>query len=308
MNPGSAKGRRLTGGRSDRIVGVRERSDLLAEVVRHGGRIARHNGDKVTLHCPAPNHEDNDPSFTVEHGRFRCWSQCDKQGDVIDLIEWLEGCNTAEAINRLTQRHGMNRWHRESGTLPAMEILNRFLRDRGWGSQVVEALGLTVVRDGYGNPRVRFPFRLRGKVVHWQDRALESARLRWLSARGTTPCPYEADRLVLAGERGHVVVCEGLSDVAALVNIYEEPAVVGIPGVGGFKRAWAPAFAGLDVWVIADRDEAGDQLRARIDRALASVASVHHVLVPQPYSDLDEWLRGMSAVGFDCALSGERVR
>ncbi len=115
---------------------------------------------------------------------------------------------------------------------------------------------------------------------------------RWLSSPGPIWTPYEADRLDHAHAAGNVFVVEGISDCASLIDAYQDPAVVGIPGAGGLKPGWAAAFSGLVVWCVTDNDTAGLQLRASVDQMLGPVAAgIHHVLVPEPHHDLDDWRR-----------------
>jgi hypothetical protein len=90
-----------------------------------------------------------------------------------------------------------------------------------------------------------------------------------------------------------VWLLEGPADCLALRSTFENPAAVAVPGVWALKERWAPAFKDLCVFVVADRDVAGEKLRARCDELLGPVgARVLHVRVPAPYGDLDEWRRG----------------
>ncbi len=142
-------------------------------------------------------------------------------------------------------------------------------------------------------------------MVGWQDRAVsDAAQLRWLASEGPITCPYEADRLVLADERGAVTVCEGPSDVAALLAAFEDPAVVGIPGSSGFKTEWATAFDGLGVLVVPDNDQAGERFYADVSAKLAGHARlVRRLQVPEPHNDLAAWLTGCG----DAERFGEAV-
>ena len=282
----------------DRIPELLARVDLVELVGRLGGVDAKRTGGTVTFHCPSPGHEDRNPSFTVQGRRWKCWSVCAAGGDAIDLLVWLRRCTKAEAIEELAAMVGLER----PGDLD--EISSRLVRwcaRRGWGPHVIEALGLTVVADTYNRPRVRFPFRLGNEVPYWQDRALgDGVSVRWLSPKGGRPIPYEADRLALAQERGHVFIVEGVTDVAALVDVYTAPAVVGVPGVGAWRPSWAAAFAGLGVFIVADNDEAGPGFRARLAEDLAPVArAVWHVYVPEPHNDVAAWRKGLDAGRFD---------
>ena len=282
----------------DRIPHLLARVDLVELVGRLGGTEAKRSGESVTFHCPHPGHEDRNPSFTVKGPRWKCWSVCAAGGDAIDLLVWLKGCTKAEAIEELASLVGLDR--RERALPPAPDLL-RWCAGRGWGPHVVEALGLSIVVDDYGRPRVRFPFRLAGAVPYHQDRAMTvGGRFRWLSPKGGRPIPYEADRMALAAERGHVFIVEGVTDTAALVDVYSSPAVVGVPGVGAWRPSWAAAFAGLSVYVVADNDEAGADFRATLAADLSPVArDVCHVRIPAPFNDLAAWRARLDAGAFD---------
>lgn len=296
----------------DRIPDILARVDLVELVGRLGGTEAKRSGGSVTFHCPHPGHEDRNPSFTVKADRWKCWSVCAAGGDAVDLLEWLKGCTKAEAIDDLAALVGLDRRER---ALPTPDLL-RWCATRGWGRWTAEELGLSVVTDDYGKARVRFPFRLAGAVPYHQDRAMTDAvRLRWLSPKGGRPIPYEADRMALAAERGHVFVLEGVTDVAALVDVYPTAAAVGVPGVEAWRSSWAEAFRGLAVYVMADNDQAGGTFRDRLSTDLSPVArSVSHVFVPEPHGDVAAWRKSVGAERFDdemmaavVAVVGHRV-
>jgi DNA primase len=286
----------------DRVPDIRRLVDLAALVAGYAGPAARVSGGVSYFHCPDPEHLDRDPSFTVSDNRWRCWSQCATGGDAIDLLIWLgQARDKADAIDQLARQVGLERVSQpRSQPVRTLDrdrsgaILSRFLEQRGWPNDLIGELGLSVVIDKGGHPRVRFPFRLREDVVAWQDRAVHSnVKPRWLSSAGPTPCPYEVNRLRRAKEVGQVLVVEGISDAAAVIATFKQPAVVGIPGTCGFKPKWTPAFAGLDVLLVGDRDAGGERFRANIVQRLKAVAAdIHHIRIPEPWGDLDEWRRG----------------
>ena len=291
----------------NRIPEILKRVDLDALVARHGGREARQSGGRTYFHCPGPGHDDQHPSFDTyapSNGgprRWACRSVCGQGGDAIDLLVWLTGCTKGEAIEELAASVGLERRQPERVQTPA---LGDWCARRGWGPWVIEELGLTVVEDAFGRARIRFPFRLGGQVPYHQDRAFDDdARIRWLSPKGGKPIPYEADRMRLARERGHVFVVEGVTDVAALIDVYTSPAVVGIPGSNAWDRSWAKAFQGLSVFVVADNDSAGQAFRDRLAKDLRPVAeAVRQVRIPPEFNDIAAWRKGLDAEEFDAGL------
>ena len=123
----------------DRIPALLERLDLEAEVERRAGPPTRVSGGTATFHCPNRDHPDKMPSFTVKDGRWRCWSACDRGGDVIDLVAWLDGLTKGEAIEELARRVGLERQTLPRPAQPARtltpdaaeRLLCSFLNGRG---------------------------------------------------------------------------------------------------------------------------------------------------------------------------------
>jgi hypothetical protein len=154
-------------------------------------------------------------------------------------------------------------------------------------------MGLSVVLDVFGNPRVRFPY-LYGRDLAWyQDRAIGEVPPKWLSPRGQKPAVFNANAIVVSKDRGGLWIVEGPCDVMALLSTFEAPSVVGIPGAGTFLPSWVPAFEGLHwIFIVGDNDEAGLKFRSRVEALLSPVVeNFMHVHVAEPFNDLDEWRR-----------------
>ena len=91
--------------------------DLAERLCGPGG--LRKAGKEWVGRCPLPDHEDKTPSMTVYVDRqtFRCFG-CGAHGDVLDLVQLVEGCELWEAVIILSQRHGVElpgrpeSWHR----------------------------------------------------------------------------------------------------------------------------------------------------------------------------------------------------
>jgi 5S rRNA maturation endonuclease (ribonuclease M5) len=227
----------------------------------------------------------------------------------------LTGVSKAAAIDQLAAEVGLERrlvkrdpvaeGKRRASAVAERDLLVRWCAGRGWGPWVIDQLELSLVVDRFGRRRVRFPFRLAGHgTPYWQDRALDgAARVKWLSPPGARPILYEADRLRLAYERGAVLVVEGVSDVAALVDVYAGPAVVGVPGASAWRSKWMQVFAGLEVFIVTDNHRAGTDLRARLDRDLRPMArTLSHVRVPEEHGDVADWRASLDPEAFDSAL------
>lgn len=170
-------------------------------------------------------------------------------------------------------------------------VLDDYLRQRLWTRDIVTELELDVLVDRLGHLRVRHPFRLRGERVGWQARAVEDGvEPRWRSSTGPIRCPYESDRLGWARDAGWIIVTEGVSDATTVISAFDTVPVVGMPGTGGFKTDWVGAFIGLSVFVLGDNDTCGAAFRTAVENRISSVAHVTQVMVPEPFSDVTEWL------------------
>jgi DNA primase len=285
----------------DRIPLIIERVDLNRLVTELTGSLGISSGTSTKYSCPNPDHDDHVPSFTVQGKYWHCWSQCGARGDAIDLLTFIGLVATkANAIEYLADRAGLHRGPAVRSSQPVSPnqerlLLARYAENRSWDSNVTTQLGMSVVRDSYGHLRIRHPFRLRGEIVGWQDRVVDEAvRPRWLFPRGRIRCPYEANRLQIARIRGDVIVTEGVTDTIAIIASVENPAVVGVPGAGTFKKAWAPAFSDLKVFVVGDNDKAGAGFRSEVESAVRGTAkAVVQVDVPAPFGDVSDWLVGI---------------
>ncbi len=285
----------------DRIGPIVERVLIVELLAERGHEPTKRQGMTWTYHCPLPGHLDTNPSFTVKDAKWRCWSICGCGGDVVDLVMALDGINSATAIEQLAARIGLGREPRPQarGLSPEKEsaLLESFTANRQWEPDAVAGAGLSVVLDDFGRPRIRFPYRIKGRKVWHQDRAIGSAEPKWLAPKDSRRLLYNADSITLAGQRGGCWLLEGPCDVLALQSTYEAPAALGIPGVEGFRPDWVAAFADLQgVFLVADNDPAGEKLRAQLDALFAPLTTpLLHVRVPESYNDLDEWRRGAGA-------------
>jgi hypothetical protein len=135
---------------------------------------------------------------------------------------------------------------------------------RAWGVSDISYLGRPAVRIAYldgTNNELSARFRLRLEKLEEDD-----DRFRW--KKGSKAVPYGQNRLLIARERGYVVLMEGESDCHACWQ-HGEPAL-GIPGAGCWKDDRdAPLLDGVDIiYVIREPDAGGETL---IKRFSASV-------------------------------------
>lgn len=300
MNTTATVSRRLD---TERLSELVARVDLSELVAHFAGGPGRRSGRTETFSCPNPSHADRNPSFSVSttpagKQTARCFSLCGWRGDALDLVEWLTGLRKGEAAEWLRAWLGDAPKKApkvkaaapkpdprpvtplevvEGETSPeAAEFLSKYLRHRGWPESVVERFALSVVRDTYGEFRVRHPYLSpvpggEWAVTYWQDRGPKYARSKWLSSPGAQPVLYNL-RSLEAKELSGVVVCEGPADTitAALALDGLPVAVVGVPGVAAWRTEWARYLDGLPVVLALDSDTAGQRLAEKLRAELGS--------------------------------------
>lgn len=319
---------------------LKRRADLVAEVADRAGEDGRRSGRSVSFRCPNPSHPDRSRSFTVDRdrGRWRCWSQCDRSGDVIDLVVWLDNVTARDAIEHLAGRYGLSARTPATGRTTsrpknpppppvrtvspatdtarphpdperAAHLLARFVEGREWSPEVAESVGLSVVLDSKGRPRVRFPFHRGGEVLVWQDRSTGDHEPKWLTPSGATLYPFGLEQLErypadldagpvcpVAGLPA-VWLVEGPADAVTLRSVWPTITALGVPGSGGWRMNYAHALRGLSVVVVTDNDPAGEKLREKVNPDLRDAGAFPvNVHVPAEYGDLSDYFL---AVGRD---------
>ena len=63
----------------------------------------------ANTNCPMPNHEDSSPSFgiNVNDNKYNCFG-CGQTGDIIKLVQKVEGLNFVESIQRISDFAGVD--------------------------------------------------------------------------------------------------------------------------------------------------------------------------------------------------------
>jgi hypothetical protein len=313
-----------------------DRVDLVELVGKYAGAGKKVGGYWQFL-CPNPGHADRHPSFQVRTDqdgtqRARCRSTCAWSGDALDLVEWLEGVDRAEAIRTLRRylgdvdQAGARVPHPKKKTTPAAPpppppplpettyptpevaatVMAGYLEGRGWPADAVGLFGLEVVLDLSGRPRVRHPFTVPTpeglEVAAWQDRATVEGGAKWLAPLGRALPIYNVAALE-DDELAAVVLCEGPADTvtaALALRGMPELAAVGIAGTDAWRPAWAQFLSGLVVVIAADNDDAGHKLAARMAGDLEDYAARVEVVTPTAgHNDLTDMgkAEGLEAVG-----------
>lgn len=276
--------------------------DLSALVERYAGPSQYGKGRLYS--CPDPSHPDASPSFSVFTGRdgkqrAACLSRGCFHGDALAFLKWMRpDLDTGEALRALEEFAGLpadTRLIRASAPKPRRALirttpphpvedaraLSSYLAMRGWGSEVAETFGLSIMRDSRGVLRARHPFYAfdtSGQKVEagWQARRLDnSEEVRWLGEKGAGLPLYNLPALEAEGLT-HVVLCEGPADtITAHLALPDGStwAAVGIAGTQAWKAEDAELFEGLSVIIATDADEAGEKAARTIAATLEPIAS-----------------------------------
>lgn len=68
----------------------------------HSDFLFTKSSDWANTNCPLPSHEDNSPSFgvNISSNKYNCFG-CNAKGDLINLVQEVEGLNFVEAIQKI---------------------------------------------------------------------------------------------------------------------------------------------------------------------------------------------------------------
>jgi hypothetical protein len=285
---------------------------------------------------------DRDPSCSVnlEHGAWHCHA-CGAKGGAFDAAT-ARGCSDRAAIDlmvayRLTEHRAYRNANAKRGprlrsipTRPAQpprtplrptredierwqatlaadtDLIGKLARERGWLYATMLELELGVDRG-----RITIPVR--------DDQRQLIGMLRYQP----WPNPGEPKMLATAGSRRallphpaaepstHVLLVEGEPDMIA-ARSRGLPAIA-VPGVDGWRPAWAELLAGREVTVVMDCDEQGRIAAAAMESHLSSHSVVRVLdLAPDRTDgyDVTDWLvqrQRSTAVSIDelIATTGE---
>lgn len=302
-----------------------DRDEVLraADMVHLVGRMSgpgKHVNGRWTFRCPHPSHADNTPSFDISNKggieMFACRSQCQKYGNAIDLVMWVEGLTYPEALHSLAEMYGVSAngsWEPRTRPKPepprpepkrwtppediaeevvgaeADRALALFCESRGWSVDTATTHGLTVVRGRSGayckdrGLRIRIPYHVGDELVFWQDRASWECdkTLRWRGPTGATPVPFGINRLELIDgfepEERTVYVTEGATDALALLDACPHIVVLGLPGGSFPGLAKLVAEATAGLEIFAILDN--DDAGRRFRQVLDEACAEHQVPV-----------------------------
>ncbi|HOQ62242.1 MAG TPA: toprim domain-containing protein, partial [Vicinamibacterales bacterium] len=182
---------------------------------------------------------------------------------------------------RIGQQAARDGW----GALPAGGAQDAIVRELAaeFGAEALIGSGLCLrderterlrlVRPG---ARVLIPWRAEdGRIVSLQRRRIDDGEPRYVASAGRPlRTPYGLDRLTPSGP---VAFVEGAVDVLALRELCARRRfacnVLGLPGVEGWRPAWAQLAAGRRAYLALDDDEAGDAKAVDMARDLEAAGA-----------------------------------
>jgi hypothetical protein len=281
---------------------IRELNPLVEYCENHGIQLRR-SSNRWIGKCPFHN-EQNGEAFVIHPDqKWQCYGRCDRQGDVVDLERELHGGDIAEAAGRLDPGNMRNNSAQNNiiavpaatvqpklvptkenpfalpyvlstdekkechrFTLQLLEdqtFIERISRHRQWKAESVRQLAL----DGYlgrdDDGHICFNSAAGCKARWRQD---GERRFKFLFGKSWLW------RGELIPEAETVYITEGETDAITLIDCGLEDdgktAVIGLQGATFNIEPWSFLFAGKDVIVSTDYDEAGRKASSGIKLTL----------------------------------------
>jgi 5S rRNA maturation endonuclease (ribonuclease M5) len=232
----------------------------IVDVAKGYGITGKQTGQQVKVCCPF--HQDKTPSCVlyVNDNGWKCFG-CDAHGDVIDFVQRMEGCDFAQAVEKLggTSAKARNEPSEKWSCVASYQYYSR----TGEIAYVVERL------ESGGKKRFIQKRCDNGRLVNGMD--------------GVERVLY---RLPQVRKSQEVVLCEGEKCVHAL----ERCGYVAACNSGG-SSAWLDAYAddlkGKHVTVMPDSDQPGQKWCEAVCKSLeGKVADLRVVKMPEKYNDI----------------------
>lgn len=268
---------------NDRKSIILERLNI-AEVV-HGlfPTVEQETGDQVKVHCPF--HVDDTPSMSINtaKGLFHCFG-CPAKGNIFDLDMKVTGRDFKSVLHDYENRSGTTNTIRppaaskkaSSGTLTATA-----------GAKVkVKVVGTYYYHDAEGKRRYwkkRFEPGFDGKrkksfAAYHKDQIGKEVK-----GRGCDPLLYNTHKLANNPPGEPVFILEGERKADALTAWGLCATSLDSGGQSGktastWREEFNQFFQGRDVYILPDRDTAGEQYAATVAGRLLNIAATVRIL------------------------------
>lgn len=92
--------------------------DLYHYLIKNGFKPSRENSRRA--YFTSPKRSESNPSMMVDKvkNRWNDYGEQDASGDIIDFVEWVDGCTTGQAINKILGEENLPQYHK-----PDIEII-----------------------------------------------------------------------------------------------------------------------------------------------------------------------------------------
>jgi hypothetical protein len=231
-------------------------------------------------------------SINTEKQLWNCRG-CGKGGDVIDLVQHIDGSDFTAACTMLAgerpqaKPNGNGKDH--AAAEPEKIAIAKFRYDDEAGN-----LLFAVTRAEYQNADGSFVTKdgKRKKTFH-QRRPDPDRPGKWVwNVDGVPIVPYRLPELIEAVGNGHfVVIVEGEAKVD-LLRSWNVPATCNAGGAGKWKPEHSAFLQGADVVILPDNDQPGRKHRDVVGASLQGIAASIRVLdLPNlpPKADVKDW-------------------
>jgi putative DNA primase/helicase len=269
------------------------RSRRIEDVTRRRG--IRLNGKNERCGpCPVCGGDDRF-SINIKKQVWNCRG-CDRGGDVIDLVQHLDGCDFLSACKALTGEPPPRAARAKLGGPNGKDHAARkkVVVARFDYTDLDGTLLFQVERIEFRNPDGSFVvFNGKRKKTFRQRRPDPKRPSKWLwNVDGAPLVPYRLAEVIEHVAMGHVIhIVEGEGKVD-LLRRWNIPATCCAGGAGKWRAEHSMFLKGADIVILPDNDEAG---RRHVDTVGASlrgiVASVRVLELPglQPTGDIRDW-------------------
>jgi DNA primase len=254
----------------------------------------KHDGASGRLKALCPLHREKKPSFTIwPDGYYYCYG-CDAHGDVTELCALLDGISKGEAARKLGAGEDLlpstiikalpetkpepyllsiqdrERMAKAAHRLARNAILIDKLIDKRpeWTAETIRTVALEGDL-GYEAGRIFFGYS-HGIKARWKDAEGERV-IRWLVGSAAGECWHQS--LLIRSHR-KIYITEGESDALTLISLEAEipgeSLVVALASAGMMPKR--EPFAGRDIVIVPDPDQAGEAAENKLRALLQPVA------------------------------------
>src|ERR1700683_5547105 len=264
------------------------------EIARRGVTL-RGNVDRCGP-CPKCGGDDRF-SINIAKQLFNCRG-CDTGGDVIDLVQHLDGVDFTTACSTLTNEPAPK--IKLNGKKPTNGHSDNGAREVAVAKYVYKdengAALFTVGRFEYQNADGSFVLKDgKHKKTFKQKRPDPTQPGKWIyNVNGVPSVPYRLPELLEANERGKIILIVEGEAKADLLWSWGIPATCCAMGAGKWKAAHSEFLNGSDVVIVPDNDEPGRDHANAIAASLHDIATSVRILeLPnlEPKEDVIDWAK-----------------